>query len=192
MRTPACSLAFDALRSKSGGPGVDARSRPVALFGRSGGGKKRAPKRTPAGISPAAPGVVASLRSLAPSHEVRKTLFTWQGGAGGGAERDRSNRCAAGNRGDDALRPDQGVLRPLRERAAEGRRPEGGGAPGQGEHALAAPQHASHAIAGGMPIEVAQQNLGHASLATTTVYVKTEEKRRMKSVKKFWEARAGR
>jgi site-specific recombinase XerD len=52
--------------------------------------------------------------------------------------------------------------------------------------------HASHAIAGGMPIEVAQQNLGHASLATTTVYVKTEEKRRMKAVKKFWEARAGR
>ena len=52
--------------------------------------------------------------------------------------------------------------------------------------------HASHAIAGGMPIEVAQQNLGHASLATTTVYVMTEEKRRMKAVKKFWEARAGR
>ncbi len=52
--------------------------------------------------------------------------------------------------------------------------------------------HASHAIAGGMPIEIAQQNLGHASLATTTVYVKTEEKRRMKAVKKFWEARAGR
>jgi integrase len=53
--------------------------------------------------------------------------------------------------------------------------------------------HASHAIAGGMPIEVAQQNLGHASLATTTtVFVKTEEKRRMKAVKKFWEARAGR
>ena len=52
--------------------------------------------------------------------------------------------------------------------------------------------HASHAIAGGMPIEVAQQNVGHASLATTTVYVKTEQKRRMKAVKKFWEARAGR
>ena len=30
--------------------------------------------------------------------------------------------------------------------------------------------HASHAIASGMPIEIAQQNLGHASLATTTVY----------------------
>ena len=41
--------------------------------------------------------------------------------------------------------------------------------------------HASHAIAGGMPIEVAQQNLGHASLATTTVYVRTEERRRMKA-----------
>ena len=29
--------------------------------------------------------------------------------------------------------------------------------------------HASHAIASGMPIEIAQQNLGHASLATTTI-----------------------
>ncbi|MEO7335949.1 MAG: hypothetical protein ABIV63_05135 [Caldimonas sp.] len=27
--------------------------------------------------------------------------------------------------------------------------------------------HASHAIANGMPIEIAQQNIGHASLATT-------------------------
>ena len=52
--------------------------------------------------------------------------------------------------------------------------------------------HASHAIAGGMPIEVVQQNLGHASLATTTVYVRAEEKRRMKAVNRFWEARAGR
>ena len=51
--------------------------------------------------------------------------------------------------------------------------------------------HASHAIAGGMPIEVAQQNLGHASLATTTVYVRTEERRRMRAVNRFWETRAG-
>ncbi len=42
--------------------------------------------------------------------------------------------------------------------------------------------HASHAIASGMPIEIAQQNLGHASLATTTVYVTTEKRRRMKAV----------
>jgi integrase len=42
--------------------------------------------------------------------------------------------------------------------------------------------HASHAIAGGMPIEIAQQNPGHASLATTTVYVTTEKRRRMKAV----------
>ncbi|HJV26008.1 MAG TPA: phage integrase family protein [Aromatoleum sp.] len=41
--------------------------------------------------------------------------------------------------------------------------------------------HASHAIAQGMPIEIAQQNLGHASLATTTIYVTTERKRRMKA-----------
>lgn len=46
--------------------------------------------------------------------------------------------------------------------------------------------HLSHAIAAGMPIEVAQQNAGHASLATTTVYVTTEQKRRMKAVAGFW------
>ena len=46
--------------------------------------------------------------------------------------------------------------------------------------------HASHAIAGGMPIEIAQQNLGHASLATTTVYVTTEKRRRMRAVEAFW------
>ncbi|HRO60411.1 MAG TPA: tyrosine-type recombinase/integrase, partial [Burkholderiaceae bacterium] len=46
--------------------------------------------------------------------------------------------------------------------------------------------HASHAIAAGMPIEIVQQNLGHASLATTTVYVTTESKRRMRAVRAFW------
>lgn len=37
----------------------------------------------------------------------------------------------------------------------------------------------------GMPIEIAQQNLGHASLATTTVYVTTEKRRRMKAIEAF-------
>ena len=46
--------------------------------------------------------------------------------------------------------------------------------------------HASHAIAGGMPIDIAQQSLGHASLATTTVHVTTEKRRRMKAVDAFW------
>ena len=46
--------------------------------------------------------------------------------------------------------------------------------------------HASHAIAGGMPIEIAQQNLGHASLATTTVYITTEKRRRLQAVEAFW------
>lgn len=46
--------------------------------------------------------------------------------------------------------------------------------------------HASHAIAAGMPLEVAQQNLGHASLATTTVYVTTEKLRRLQAVEAFW------
>lgn len=42
--------------------------------------------------------------------------------------------------------------------------------------------HASQAVASGMPIEIAQQNLGHASLATATVYATTEQRRRMKAV----------
>jgi site-specific recombinase XerD len=46
--------------------------------------------------------------------------------------------------------------------------------------------HASHAIARGVRIEEAQQILGHASLATTTVYVTTEQKRRMKAIERFW------
>ena len=37
-----------------------------------------------------------------------------------------------------------------------------------------------------MQIEIAQQNLGHASLATTTVYVTTDNPRRMKAVEAFW------
>jgi len=48
--------------------------------------------------------------------------------------------------------------------------------------------HASHAIAAGLPVEIAQQNLGHASLATTTVYVTTETKRRMRALQGFWKA----
>ena len=44
----------------------------------------------------------------------------------------------------------------------------------------------AHAIAGGMPIEIAQQDLGHASLATTTIYVTTEKRRRMKAVEAFY------
>jgi integrase len=46
--------------------------------------------------------------------------------------------------------------------------------------------HASHSIAKGVPIEMAQANLGHASLSTTTVYVTTESRRRMKAMGKFW------
>jgi site-specific recombinase XerD len=37
--------------------------------------------------------------------------------------------------------------------------------------------HASHAIAEGVPIEVVQKNLGHVSLATTTMYVSVEAKK---------------
>ena len=37
-----------------------------------------------------------------------------------------------------------------------------------------------------LPLPIAQQNLGHASLATTTVYGTTEKRRRMKAVEAFW------
>jgi len=46
--------------------------------------------------------------------------------------------------------------------------------------------HASHAIVGRMPIEIAQQNLSHASLATTTLYGTTEKRRRMRAVEMSW------
>ena len=42
--------------------------------------------------------------------------------------------------------------------------------------------HASHSIAKGVRVDVAQQILGHASLSTTTVYVTTEQKRHMKAM----------
>ncbi len=50
--------------------------------------------------------------------------------------------------------------------------------------------HASHALASGVSVQEAQQNLGHASLATTTVYVTTEAARRLKSMQRFWDVRA--
>ncbi|QYY33747.1 site-specific integrase (plasmid) [Cupriavidus pinatubonensis] len=46
--------------------------------------------------------------------------------------------------------------------------------------------HISHALAAGAPLEVVQQNAGHASLDTTTRYVTTEEARRMAAMKQFW------
>jgi site-specific recombinase XerD len=46
--------------------------------------------------------------------------------------------------------------------------------------------HASHMIAQGLPVEIVQQNLGHASLATTTLYVTTEQRRRLQASKKAW------
>ena len=51
--------------------------------------------------------------------------------------------------------------------------------------------HGSHAVASGTPIEIVQNNLGHANLATTTIYVTTEQKRRHAAMQKFW-GQAGR
>jgi len=38
-----------------------------------------------------------------------------------------------------------------------------------------------------MPLEVLQQTLGHALLDTTTIYVTTEDRRRMKAAQSFWD-----
>lgn len=46
--------------------------------------------------------------------------------------------------------------------------------------------HISHAIAAGMPLDIASENAGHASLDTTTIYSTGERKRRMKAVTGFW------
>jgi integrase len=49
--------------------------------------------------------------------------------------------------------------------------------------------HASHALASGVRIHEAQQNLGHASLGTTTAYVTTERARRIRAMQGFWQKR---
>lgn len=38
----------------------------------------------------------------------------------------------------------------------------------------------------GMEVQVAQQNLGHAVLGITIIYVTTEQKKRVKVVGKYW------
>lgn len=48
--------------------------------------------------------------------------------------------------------------------------------------------HASHALASGVRVQDAQQNLGHASLSTTTAYVTTERAQRLKAMHGFWHA----
>jgi site-specific recombinase XerD len=50
--------------------------------------------------------------------------------------------------------------------------------------------HGSHAMAAGMNIKVIQQNLGHASLATTTRYTTSEARRRATETAKLWGAYA--
>jgi site-specific recombinase XerD len=46
--------------------------------------------------------------------------------------------------------------------------------------------HASHALEAGVDLAGVQANLGHASLATTSVYVTEEQKRRLRQMRTFW------
>ena len=47
--------------------------------------------------------------------------------------------------------------------------------------------HGAHAVARGVPIEVLQVNLGHASINTTTIYTTSENKRRLKTMHRLWQ-----
>lgn len=45
--------------------------------------------------------------------------------------------------------------------------------------------HGTHSVAAGVPLDVVQQNLGHASLSTTTVYVRADLRRRVAETKRL-------
>ncbi|WP_240990027.1 phage integrase family protein [Cupriavidus taiwanensis] len=47
--------------------------------------------------------------------------------------------------------------------------------------------HVSHALDAGVPVEIVQQNVGHASLDTTTQYVRTEQARRQVLMRRLWQ-----
>lgn len=49
--------------------------------------------------------------------------------------------------------------------------------------------HATHALASGVELEVVRDNLAHASIATTSIYLTTEQKQRMKAMQGFWKSR---
>lgn len=46
--------------------------------------------------------------------------------------------------------------------------------------------HVNHALDAGVPVQVVQQNVGHASLDTTTRYVKTEDALRHVAMRELW------
>lgn len=50
--------------------------------------------------------------------------------------------------------------------------------------------HASKALASGADIATVQANLGHASLATTSIYASAEQRARLAQMRKFWNAAA--
>jgi len=49
--------------------------------------------------------------------------------------------------------------------------------------------HASHALASGVSVEVAQQDLGHASLVTTSLYITKKKAQRLRAMSAFWSHR---
>ncbi|MGT2512288.1 tyrosine-type recombinase/integrase [Cupriavidus basilensis] len=46
--------------------------------------------------------------------------------------------------------------------------------------------HVSHALDAGVPVQIVQQNVGHASLDTTTRYVRTEDAIRHAAMRELW------
>ncbi|MFJ1256624.1 phage integrase family protein [Cupriavidus sp. CuC1] len=49
--------------------------------------------------------------------------------------------------------------------------------------------HINHSLDHGVPVEIIQQNVGHASLGTTTIYVRSEDARRLDAMQQMWRQR---
>lgn len=46
---------------------------------------------------------------------------------------------------------------------------------------------ATRSVASGVPVEVVQDTFGHANIATTSIYVQAERRRKMSEMRKFWD-----
>jgi site-specific recombinase XerD len=51
--------------------------------------------------------------------------------------------------------------------------------------------HATHTLNDGASLQIVRDNLGHASISTTSIYVATEQRDRITAMESFWKKRQG-